>query len=381
MKIGIFGGTFNPPHSGHLNLCRQVKKQLGLDRILIMPACVPPHKDIEKSFVEPEKRLEMCRILFRDEGFEISDIEIKRAGTSYTVETLRGLTRDNPRDDFYLIIGSDMLEFFPHWYCWEEILSLCTVVAAARESDYTPDLKEYTPQQRAKILFINIPVISLSSTMLRKHFFAGADTSDYLPRELIEYIKANGLYDDGFSSYRRAVTDTLDTKRAYHSFCVSESAAMLAKRFGFDEKKATLAGLLHDITKNLTEDEHFDLCRNMTALEMKSPAVWHQITAPEYIKKIFGIEDEEILAAVRWHTTGRAGMSGIEKVVYTADFISEDRDYPDVDVVRKLAEESLEKAMLYTTEYTINKMVSLDRPLHPATVDCYNEMIDYLSKG
>ena len=321
MKIGLFGGSFNPPHKGHLYLAEKSASALGLDRVLIIPSNIAPHKS-SVSYVSGEDRLNMCRIAFDSPLFEVSEIELDRGSTSYTVDTLRELRKIYPDDEFYFIIGSDMLESFTKWYLWETILELCTLCAAPREKGFIPDFSPYTPEQRKKRM--------------------------------------------------------LDETRLYHCECVSEAAGELAALYGADTGKAKLAGLLHDITKMMSAQEHLSLIGDgLTPLERSNHKVWHQMSAPVFLRNNGIVTDEEILSAIRWHTTGKADMTLLEKIVYTADFISADRDYPDVDTVRKLSKISLEHAMLYTSRYTVRDLTEHDRCVHPSTLDCYNSMIEH----
>ncbi len=380
MKIGIFGGTFNPPHKGHVRLANEAAERLGLDRMIIIPSCIPPHK-IAGKLASGEDRLEMCRLAFEGSLFEVSSTELDRGSKSYTVETLRELKKIYPQDELYFIIGSDMLKTFSQWYCWEEILSLAFICAASREKGFEPDLSAYTAQQREKIILLDIEPFEVSSTQLRRIIAREAETH-LLDEKVRQYIEANGLYDDGLSDYRRLLCSKLDDYRINHSECVSECAAALAESYGADVEKARLAGLLHDIMKNASAAEHLEEIEksgeSLSRVELMNHKVWHQISGAAFLKNEGITDDEEILGAVRWHTTGRAGMTLLEKVVYIADFISADRDYPDVGVVRKLAQQSLEDAILYTSRYTISKLVSADAPVHPATVDCYNDTILHL---
>ncbi len=383
MKIGIFGGTFNPPHLGHVRLVNEAADRIGADRVMIIPSCIPPHKMAGK-LASGKERMEMCRLAFSGERFEISSIELDRGDKSYTVETLRELKKIYPGSELYFIIGSDMLETFTRWYCWEEILTLATICAASREDGFKADLSVYTPEQREKILFLDIEPLEVSSTQIRVEI-AKNGTSELIDSDVLGYIKENGLYDDGLSDYRKILTEMLDDYRMYHSECVSECAAVLAEKYGADPEKARLAGLMHDVMKNADTNGHFEYIEKsgekLTAVDYSNPKVWHQISGAAFLKESGIISDEEILGAVRWHTTGKAGMTLLEKIVYVADFISADRDYPDVGVVRKLADESLESAILYTSRYTVNKLASKNLPIHPATVECYNDMIIHSEKG
>ena len=380
MKTGIFGGTFNPPHKGHTRLAEKAAEFLGLDRMLIIPSCIPPHK-IPGKLASGNDRMEMCRLAFEGDFYEISSMELDRGDKSYTVETLRELKKLYPDDEFYFIIGSDMLATFTQWYCWEEILTLANICAASREKGFEPDLSVYTPEQRERFVLLDVEPFEVSSTQLRR-IVAGEGETDLLDVNVRRYIEENDLYDDGLSGYRKILYPKLDGYRINHSECVSECAAALAERYGADTEKARLAGLLHDVMKNASADEHSAVLEKsgeyFSKLELTNPKVWHQITGAAFLKSEGITDDEEILGAVRWHTTGRADMTLLEKVVYIADFISADRSYPDVGVVRKLAQTSLEEAILYTARYTVKKLVSADLPVHPATVDCYNDMILHL---
>lgn len=324
-------------------------------------------------------RLEMCRLAFTDERFEVSSIELDRGSRSYTVETLRELKKICPDDELYFIIGSDMLETLTGWYLWEEIISLCFICAASREDGFVPDLSCFTDEQKKRIILLDIPPYEVSSTEIRGIIAKGEENTELINPAVSEYIRRNGLYDDGLSEYRRLITDMLDDYRLNHSECVSECAAVLAEKYGADTEKARLAGLLHDVTKNTPRAEQLEIIEKsgepLSRVELINPKVWHQISGAAFLKENGIISDEEILGAVRWHTTGRADMTLLEKIVYVADFISADREYRDVNVVRRLAEISLEHAILYTSRYTVEKLVSADLPLHPATVDCYNNML------
>ena len=375
MKIGILGGSFNPPHNGHLNIAKKCAAYLGLDKVLIIPSNIAPHKS-SAAYADAKDRLNMCRLAFTDSLFEVSDIELRRGDISYTVETLRELRSLCPGDELFFIIGSDMLESFTHWYMWEEILELCTVCAAARVKGFKPDFSKYTPRQREKLVFVEYEPLEVSSTQLRARIKSNFDCEGLLDPAVLGYIKENNLYDDDFDSYREILHKMLDSKRMYHSECVSEAAGDLAGRFGADVAKAKLAGLLHDITKRLPTDEQLKLIGgDMTELERGNHKIHHQMSAPVFLKENGIVDDDEILSAIRWHTTGKADMTLMQKIVYTADFISADRDYPDVETVRRLARISLEHAILYTSRYTITHLAEHDMSVHPASVDCYNDML------
>ncbi len=179
--------------------------------------------------------------------------------------------------------------------------------------------------------------------------------------------------------YKALLKSRLSDYRYHHSLCVAESAVELAERYGADKEKALVAGLLHDITKEATPEEHFALFSEggveLTKLEGVNHKLWHAMSGAEYLRLRLNITDKEIYDAVRYHTTARAGMSLLEKVIYIADFISADRVYDDVDIVRELAEKSLGETMLYTQHYSINELLGKGACIHPDSVACYNELL------
>ena len=372
MKIGVFGGTFNPPHNGHVRLAKAAADELKLDKLLVIPSCIPPHK-IAAKLADGQERLEMCRLAFGcDPRFEVSPMELERGSRSYTVETLRELKALYPDSELYFIVGSDMLESFDKWYLWQEILSLSVLCAASREEGYSPDLSRFG-KLAERIKIITLDPLEVSSTQIRNS--AGEVSPELLDPKVAAYIREHGLYDDGLDRYRELLRGKLNPRRLFHSECVSECAGVLAERYGASVEKARLAGLLHDVMKNAPANEQLALMPDITPLELLNTKVWHQISGEAFLRQNGIVTNEEILGAVRWHTTGKAGMTLLEKIIYVADFISADRDYKDVEVVRRLAYISLEHAILYTSRYTVNKMVSQDLLLHPATVECYNDML------
>lgn len=373
-KTGIFGGTFNPPHLGHKRLAEIAADSLSLDRVIIIPDCIPPHKEAS-SLASPEKRLEMCKATFKDPRFEISSAEIERGSKSYTVETLRELKKQFPDDEFYLIIGSDMLSSFKAWYCWEEILSLAKIIAASRENGFIPTLDGFSDEQKSRIIFLEAEPFEISSSEIRNGIWKNDVFDNAVSDGVAQIIRNNGLYAENDERYEYLLNKMLDEKRIHHSRCVSESAVYLAEKYGADIEKARIAGLMHDIMKNATVLEHLRYTGELTEIEFANRKVWHQFSGAGFLRENGIITDEEILGAINWHTTGKANMTKLEKVVYIADFISADRDYEDVDEVRSLAEISLEHAMLYTSKYTVNKLVSSDMVIHSATIDCYNDTV------
>ncbi|MBE6750662.1 MAG: HD domain-containing protein [Ruminococcaceae bacterium] len=180
-----------------------------------------------------------------------------------------------------------------------------------------------------------------------------------------------------YAAYESVLKEKLNEKRYHHSLCVAREAERLAVKYSGDPEKCYLAGLLHDITKNISSEEHLKIFNTfgiiLTAVEKNAPKLWHAMSGSAYLKHFLNIKDEEILSAVRYHTTAKADMNLTEKILYLADFTSEDRDYPDVDVIRKLVDISLDDAFIYALKFSINDLVGQGRAIHPDTVDAYNQ--------
>lgn len=189
--------------------------------------------------------------------------------------------------------------------------------------------------------------------------------------------KKEFIMSEKYTEYKKILQERLTPKRYHHSLCVADEAVRIAAKYGGDTEKAYLAGLLHDITKNASEEEHLHIFREfdimLNDIEKNSEKLWHAISGAAYIEHILGINDTEIITAVRYHTTARKNMTQLEKILYLADFTSADRDYDDVDIMRQKLEVSMQAALQYALSYTINDLVSRDKPLHLDTVEAYNE--------
>ncbi len=180
-------------------------------------------------------------------------------------------------------------------------------------------------------------------------------------------------------AYKELLKSRLNPKRYNHSLCVADEAKRLAIKYGADSEKAYLAGLLHDITKNASEEEHLNMFDTfgimLNSVEKATEKLWHAISGSYYVKNILNIDDPEIFDAIRYHTTAKADMSLLSLILYLADFSSADRDYEDVDVMRKLVDKSLTEAYIYALEFTIKEIVDKGGALHIDTVNAYNETI------
>lgn len=182
-----------------------------------------------------------------------------------------------------------------------------------------------------------------------------------------------------FEEYKAVIKPRMSEKRYIHSVNVSKEAKRLAKKYGANEQKAETAGILHDITKEMPFDEQLQMINAngiiLTKVQQNAPKLWHAISGSLFIKNDLKISDDEILSAVRYHTTGNANMSLLDKIVFVADFTSEERNYKDVDIMRQKADESLESALLYGASFSINDLVKRKLTVDEDTLALYNSLI------
>lgn len=195
-KIAIYGGTFNPIHNGHIHLAKQFADLLKIDRVVLIPTLVPPHKRAP-DLAAPQDRLAMCSLAVQDGAFSVSDMELRREGPSYTADTLIELKKENPDSELYLLMGEDMFLTVQNWYKPEVLYSLSVLCAAPRSDDGTQKLQEHAQmlqQCGAKTAVRNIKYLPVSSTMVRKAVRNRQSISDFVPPKVEEYIREHHLY-------------------------------------------------------------------------------------------------------------------------------------------------------------------------------------------
>ncbi|HZJ77263.1 MAG TPA: bis(5'-nucleosyl)-tetraphosphatase (symmetrical) YqeK [Clostridia bacterium] len=182
-----------------------------------------------------------------------------------------------------------------------------------------------------------------------------------------------------FEEYKKLLEKRLTPERFAHSLNVAQYAVYLAEKYSCGKNKAYLAGLLHDVMKNASRDEQLAVLKkdnvSLTPCEYANRKLWHAMAGASFIKTEFSIEDADIINAIRYHTTGRAKMSLLEKIIYISDFNSEERTYNGVQTMRALAEESLESAMLFALRFCISDLTKKCIIIHPDSINCYNELL------
>lgn len=387
MKIGIYGGTFNPIHRGHMAAARQAAEALKLDKLLLIPTRVPPHKALTEDVAGPEHRLEMTRFAVQalnlDGVAEASDLELRREGKSYTLDTLREIRALYPKGELFLLLGTDMFLTFHQWRHPEEIAKLCTLCAFHRSAldsagDFASQKRRLERKFGAHVKFVDLQeVVDISSTRLRQMLPAGQGR-EFLAPAVYGCILREGLYGTNADLRRLSLEDLrcvalsmLDPRRIPHVLGTEETAAALALRWGADEESARRAALLHDCTKKFDKELQLALCRQYgiepDAAERREGKLLHAITGAAVAYADFGVSGE-VRDAIRWHTTGKADMTLLEKIIYLADYIEPTRDFCDLTELRRLAFEDLDGALLLGFTMAVEDLAKKGMPVHPNSV-------------
>ena len=362
MKIAVYGGSFNPPHLGHLDAASCVYENVKPDKMLIIPANIPPHKQLPEGSPSGAQRMELCRANFAPlERAEISDIELNREGRSYTYQTIEELRTDFPEAEIFLVVGTDMLLSFETWREYEYLLRECTLTALTRDDGDDAALIEKKAELERKygacVLLIPHKPLPMSSGEIRKELKEGKGR-DKLSDDVYSLIVQNGLYGvkADLSWLREKSYSMLDERRVPHVRGCEEEAVRLAKRWGADAEKAAAAGILHDCTKKLSFDKQLILCEKYGIIldisERQSPQLLHAKTGAAVAKAVFGMP-EDICRAICRHTTGKPQMSLLEKIIYLADYIEPTRSFPGVDTLRELAYSDLDMALMRGLEMSV----------------------------
>lgn len=377
MTLAVFGGSFNPPHIGHLTAAKNAVFKTRPDKLLVMPANRPPHKALSDDEPGVEARMEMSRLCFAEiDCAEVSSLEIARGGTSYTAQTVRELKAKYPGERILLFMGTDMLESFELWKDFEYIIQNAAIVVFQREDGEEGKIAQsasrLADKYSAEIEIVLSEHRVVSSSGLRR-LLKNRQGRDFFPEEEYEYIIANRLYGSKpeLQFLREKAYAMLKAKRIPHVQGCEKEAVRLAKRYGADETEAAEAAILHDITKKLPLSEQLKLCEKydiMTdALEKANEKLLHAKTGAGVASAMFGVS-EEVRSAINWHTTGKADMTLLEKIIYLADYIEETRHFDGVEKLRSLAYEDLDQAMILGLQTSIKEIEGKGHAVHKNTL-------------
>lgn len=407
MRIGLYGGSFDPIHNGHLSIVRGALRSGAVDLVMVIPTARNPFKRGKVLSAAPYRYYmvkETIEAEINDPRVLVSDAEFFTEGISYTVNTLHYLTEKNKIREiltnngieeekaaedhtYFWLCGSDILPMFDKWYKANEIISMVSLLVASRPGDGIDIDDEKIRLNKAfghevPLLKFDIEGVEASSSDIKR---SGDDKE--IPETAREFIKEHALYN--FKDVWEAVDDEtankfldfaielypiLRRKRLLHTLNTGLLSAHLALIHGADVNKALIAGELHDCAKELPEDEQRRLAQARCGDLFTDFKLLHSPAGATMAKERFGIEDEEILNAITYHTTGRGDMPTLDRIVYLADKIEPSRTYADLSEMRKVAEYDLTEAVKLCLGAVIDKFRKQDRSNHPLTEDLARDL-------
>ena len=404
MRIGIYGGSFDPVHNGHIAMIRSALKSGFIDCVIIIPSVRNSFK-LYSNKLPPPYRLYMMKETV--EGLElkncyVSDIEYDIEGVSYTAVVLAKLTSDEyirdfltangvkrkkaeEHHEFFWIMGSDTLGTFETWYKPGEILKYVTLLAAVRPGDGT-DVEKAKASVK-KNLGGNVEIFRLKGVECSSSGITESGDFSEVPEPAVSFIQRHALYTENtklagiseearkqFFEYSVWMHRYLGGKRLLHTLNVGYLSAHLAGLYGADRDKALIAGALHDCAKELPVEQQLEMAKRYSGDLFTEKKIIHSSAGATMAKEELGIDDREILDAICYHTTGRGGISVLEKIVYLADKIEPARNYMDLAPIREAAEKDLDSAVRMTAVAIKDKFISQGRDIHPVTAQMMKEL-------
>ena len=394
MRLGIYGGAFSPPHKGHTAAAKYFLSAAKLDKLLIMPSLISPHKPTSKDD-DPQKRIKMLQLSFEDEPkIKISDYEIQKGGVSYTYLTLKHFKENG--DTICFLVGSDMFLSLDSWREPAEIFANAEIWCLTRTGTDTAELnakkREYKEKFGAECYVCENEAVVVSSTDVRRLLRQGKDSSEYLPDSVYRYIKENDLYGVKNAEIKEYIYNNLSKDRYEHSTGVADTAEELADALGLpdaDKAKLIRAGLCHDISKELSIEEQFDLVKEAGIEPVPDyytvPVTLHQLSGAVLAEKLFHI-DKDVFNMIQYHCTGSPGMNLCEKILFLADFIEPKREYEACRTLRaemfsdKITEERINKIFVKCCERQLKHLQEKGRPAHSLTRLTYDTEVNKMAE-
>lgn len=365
-KIGLLGGSFDPVHKGHIQIAKYSLKKLKLDELWFIPVLNNPFK--ERQMASGEDRCEMLKYAISDEPrFKICDVELKGNPElkSFTYYTLLYLTDHYPDTHFYYIIGDDQVNAFDHWYEAEKISKLVSLVCFGRKG-YTPNEKNIKKFHMERL---DMKPIKASSTAVRAGDFSQVDP------KVIQYFTMHGLY------LKDIVKSYMSEKRYVHTCSMAQLAVDIAKANQLDPLKAYVAGMLHDIAKEMPAKKAEKLMQKYYPEYINKPqAIWHQWLSAYIAKTIFYLDDKEILQAITNHTTGSSEMSLLDMCIYCADKYDPSRGFDssqEIALCKKDIREGFKQSLIDFVTFSKQK----NREIDPIFNEVYNTYVKEDNNG
>ncbi|MDO5033416.1 MAG: nicotinate (nicotinamide) nucleotide adenylyltransferase [Eubacteriales bacterium] len=403
VTLGIFGGSFDPFHLGHRRLLEAALKAYNFTSFYLIPTSSPAYKDRALSLAI--YRYTMAELATADlNQVKLSRIELKQTeGPNYTFNTLSKLEKKWAKKSkeavkFKLVLGSDALDYFESWYKPEGILAQADLLIALRGDD-AKEAKAYRKKAKAlqkayggSIEFFPMQPLEISSTSLRQQLQEGELKKKYYQEPVADFIRQHRpyhFYEDFqalqpethklLRTYEQAIWHKLPPQRLVHVANVCLYAVHLARLHDLDADKAALAGLLHDSCKHIPLPEQHTYVKQSGFSYAVNAAIAHGPASAYWNKMALGLDDQDIYQAVMYHTTGRPGMTPLEKVIYLADKIEFGRPFNHLEKIRQAAETDLDEAMRLCLQEVKLAMQRNFTSMHELTVKLMLELGMFLS--
>lgn len=390
-SIAIMGGTFDPIHNGHLVTAEAVRHRFNVDKVIFIPTGQPAHKTDRKVSHNEHRYLMAVLATLRNQNFEVSRVEIDRPGATYTIDTIEELKRlCDPEVRLYFITGADAIHQIMSWKNPERLLAMCDFIAVTRpgyqKNTLFGDIDKVQEKYSAHIHYMEVPALAISSSDIRVRANQGEPIKYLVPQGVEDYIYKFHLYNGSrkeeiqmglsFETMQEKLQSAISVKRYIHTLGVLEEARELAEIYGTqaDEEKAGVAALLHDCAKDFPLEIRQRFCKEykvpIDEIMERVPDLIHAPLGAEVAKRDYLVGDAEILNAIRYHTTGRAEMGLLEKIVYIADYIEPSRErFQGQAEARRLAYLDLDMAMAFILKETIAYVKQRGRELHPLSLE------------
>lgn len=378
-RIGIMGGTFDPIHYGHLMLAEQIRTGFFLDEIIFIPVGRAPHKTLS-DITDKNHRYEMTKLaISSNPNFSVSDIEIVKEGVTYTVDTIREIKETlSPEDALYFITGADALLLLESWKDYGELIKMVYFIGATRpgvdNEALSKKINHLETSYEVHIELSYVPALAISSTDIRNRIAREKSIKYLLPESVEQYISDHFLYKKhhtAFDNINTYLKNSLSSKRYKHSLGTANTARKLAIHYNADPLKAEFTGLCHDLAKEIKKEKMLKYIDQFSIYKdpciINQPNLAHGEVAAGVLNTQFGIEDNEILEAIKWHTYGCEHMQLLSKIIYMADIIEPSRTFDSVDELRRLAFINLDAAILKFNENCERYMNSSGQIKHENT--------------
>ena len=372
LRVGVLGGTFDPIHEGHVALAERALTLGKVDQVVFLPMARPFHREAAAA---PEHRLQMCRLALEGKpGISLSEAGMA-PGVRYTSDTLPLLKKEYPDARLVLLLGADKLKSLPDWHQADKLFETCEFLCYPREGFEVEKALRKLQRCGAQVTMLETDLLPFSSSRIRKKT-ARYEDAPGLDRRVLCYAAENGLYQQDFLPRLKLM---MNPRRFQHTLGVRQEAVRLADRHGVPIQKAAIAGLLHDCAKGMSQKDMEKIARKHELMPdegmLSSGAMMHGPVGAYLAQKQFGIQDEDVLNAIRSHTIGRPGMTELELCIFVADATEPNReDYEGLTQIRRLAEESLAAAALHSMRLTQAFLHRTGRPFFPIVLETMKDL-------